>query len=813
MTVRRSALIITTIALILLALVPAVSANVIIYDRELHEHIDTSKSGLTTWNDGSLYYETKITDITFKDITKAQTLSYLVFEIPGDVGWWDYYGQDKIKEGRHDFTYTFNGADRPGVLYLNRKSNLLGQVTSTQFTIFLNEWDISGLTGRQTVTMPFYFWRGNYWSNANVNSETNAYIPYALDNGGLPNQIKVTEVTGIVWKHHIKVEEDLTSYYVYINGFIDDYRYIAQVIFSKDGDVFTNITNKGDEIYRAFVKDEINLVEIISPSGTEYAYPIYSLLDDSPEPVEFRPFDINGNVPLNDVQITVYICDPVTFEPGSVVDTFIVDYGDIRSLPRGYYCVEASLINYEQVYPIYETRFSNVNGPAIALIPMEREGVIDPTQPVLRTGSVTMTDHNGTSITGFEVTAVNYYTGEEYTVSTETDVAVITLPMDRTVEIRNPQTGVYEEAPVGYYTFYGQKPGYKMLLEEGIKVSVLPEKYDSYKLCNILVTSDTGPLTGKHQFQLRSWSDNSILQTGTISAKSATTGIWYNATVTNGIATLILPYDTSDALSEHAGQYYVYATSPGYEDIDYGVQITVYPRTIYEVRSIHLYPIGGVPPPGNVTLRIQVISETGQAVPNAEIFIAGVYGEGKDVWDTYTTSWTGFLEVSVPDNSIYDIVACAAGYYDSSQRIDLFIQDPTIIEIRLYLSGAPTVEPTTEPTGWVTGPPATQPTGGIPDEDDGSGGFLMESVRGIGNIFGVGFATAKIILGMLLALSIGFATAKQLRGGAAEFGIGLLGGTMLGILIGLIPVWTIVVLMLVVGLYIGYRYVGGANNG
>jgi hypothetical protein len=436
-----------------------------------------------------------------------------------------------------------------------------------------------------------------------------------------------------------------------------------------------------------------------------------------------------------------------------------------------------------------------------------------PVQPVLRTGSVTMTDHNGTSISGFEVTAVNYYTGEEYTVSTETDVAVITLPMDRTVEIQNPQTGVYEEAPVGYYTFYGQKPGYKMLLEEGIKVSVLPEKYDPYKLCEILVTSESGPLTGKHQFQIRSRADFSILQTGTISAKSRTTGIWYNTTVTNGIATLILPYDTSDAISEYAGQYYVYATSPGYEDSDYGTQITVYPRTMYEVTTILLTPIGGVPPPGNVTLRIQVISETGQAVPNAEIFIAGVYGEGKDVCDTYTTSWTGFLEVSVPDNSIYDIVARAAGYYDSSQRIDLFIQDPTIIEMRLYLSGAPTVEPTTEPTGWVTGPPTTQPTSGIPDEDDGSGGLLMEAVRGISRAFGVGFATGKTIFGMLLALAIGFATAKQLRGGAAEFGMGLLGGTMLGILIGLIPVWTIVVLMLVVGLYIGYRYVGGSSNG
>ncbi|MCK9328062.1 MAG: PT domain-containing protein, partial [Bacteroidales bacterium] len=342
----------------------------------------------------------------------------------------------------------------------------------------------------------------------------------------------------------------------------------------------------------------------------------------------------------------------------------------------------------------------------------------------------------------------------------------------------------------------------------------LPQKYSSYELCNILVTSESGYLTGKHQFQIRSRSDNSILQTGNISAQSATTGEWYNTTVSGGIATLILPYDTSNPISQYAGNYYVYATSPGYEDSDYGTQIVVMPHTVSEIRDILLTPIGGVPPAGNVTLRIQAFSETGPGVVNAQIFIAGVSGEGASVWDTHTASSTGYLAVSVPANSTYDIVASGAGYYDSTQRIEVFADDPPLIEIKLYLTGAPTLEPPTQPTGWPSEPPTTQPTGGIPDEDDDSEGFLMEAVRGIGLAFGVGFSTAKLIFGMLLALSIGYATAKQLRGGAAEFGLGLLGGTLLGVLIGLLPVWIIVVLLLVVGLYIGNRYVGGgANNG
>lgn len=437
-----------------------------------------------------------------------------------------------------------------------------------------------------------------------------------------------------------------------------------------------------------------------------------------------------------------------------------------------------------------------------------------PTEPsVLRTGTVTMTDHNGTSISGFEVTAVNHYTGESYNVSTDTDVAVMTLPMDRTTEIRNPQTGVYEEAPVGYYLFYGQASGYKMLNEDGIQVAVMPEKYGSYKLCDIGVMSDSGPLTGKHKFQIRSRSDNSILQSGTISAKSATTGEWFNTTVCGGIATLVLPYDTSNPISQYAGNYYVYGTSPGYEDSDYGTQIVVMPHTVSEIYSIQLTPIGGVPIPGNVTLRIQAISETGSGVVNAEIFIAGVLGAGSDIWDTYTASSTGYLSVSVPGNSTYDIVARGDGYYDTSRRIQVFTDDPDLIEIKLYLSGYPTLTPEPTEPGWPTDPPPTQPPGGIPDDDDDSDGFLVQAVRGIGLAFGVGFSTAKIIFGMLLALAIGFTTAKQLRGGAAEFGMGLLGGTMLGVLIGLLPVWIIVVLLLVVGLYIGNRYVGGANNG
>ena len=97
------------------------------------------------------------------------------------------------------------------------------------------------------------------------------------------------------------------------------------------------------------------------------------------------------------------------------------------------------------------------------------------------------------------------------------------------------------------------------------------------------------------------------------------------------------------------------------------------------------------------------------------------------------------------------------------------------------------------------------------EDEPEAGGFLDQCIEGIANLFGVTFDIGKIILGMLLALAIGTATAKHLRGGAQEFGLGMLGGVVLGVLIGLLPIWVLVLLVLIVGLWIGKRYMDGGD--
>lgn len=283
--------------------------------------------------------------------------------------------------------------------------------------------------------------------------------------------------------------------------------------------------------------------------------------------VEFRPYDTNGHIPLNGVQITVYTCDPVTFEPGSIVDVFTVDYGEIRSLPRGHYCIEASYNDYNQLYTISETRFSNLHGPAVALIPMQYVGSEDGT------------------------------------------VEVRIIDVDTEEPLQNVRLRIYEALPN---------------FQQGRLVK--------------------------------------------------------EVTVNSG-----------DYIRLTAGQYFAQATKSGY---------TQY----FDVTNTRV----AVDPPSPSILYVPMTSRDGIS-----------YGEGS---------------------------------------------------------------------------------------------FLDQSIEGIANLFGVSFGVGKTILGMLLALGIGTATAKHLRGGAQEFGLGMLGGVVLGVLVGLLPIWVLVLLVLIVGLWIGQRYMSGGDS-
>ncbi|MFA6927575.1 MAG: hypothetical protein WCQ69_11310, partial [Bacteroidales bacterium] len=242
--------------------------------------------------------------------------------------------------------------------------------------------------------------------------------------------------------------------------------------------------------------------------------------------------------------------------------------------------------------------------------------------------------------------------------------------------------------------------------------------------------------------------------------------------------------------------YRLIVTADGYNNPMPEINFTVddYKQSIYCL----LDPIAGGPVDENKTFIDFFVSDRfANPIPGATVKF-GKY--------TLITNSAGYTVFEVPKNDYYTYTVSKSGYNTLTGNAN--IGDAPRNTINTYLT--PVTTPPTQPTDWPTTP--TPPTGGIPDEDDDSDGFLMQSVRGIANLFGVSFGVGKTILGMLLALGIGTATAKQLKGGAQEFGMGMLGGVVLGVLAGLLPIWVLVLLVLIVGLWIGQRYMSGGDS-
>ncbi len=813
MTNNRSVLLISVIALILIALVPAVSATSIIYDEDLYEFVDTSKSAVKPSTPTSSYgggYKGG-TYICFHDITQVQTLNYLVYEFEGDTGLW--LDGTKINDGRYEFTYHFNGADRPGVLYVNRKTDSSGKVTWTQFTVYLNDWDIGNLRGSQSVQMPFKF-DDNKQPGAGLtefrNAGTNTYL-YRINRDGykasiFAGQIKITESTGITWKHHLRVAQDVDSYYIDINGFIDGHRYTSEVTFKKGAEIFSKFTNPGEAIHRSVLKTEIDLVEISPRSEIRYVYPLFEGIPPKARTVTVTMTDIDGNHISGFEVKAVNLYTGIEYTTSTDTDVAYItlpmdriatvpnpETGQYEEAPVGTYIFYGYKPGYK-MDPGYGIRVDVL--PEKYLPYVFCDILVTKEDEKLRTVTVTMRDIDGNTIRGFEVKAVNAVTGEVYTTSTNSDVAYITLPMDQIASVQNPETGEYEEAPVGYYNFYGNKPGYKMFPDYAIRVNVLPAKYMPDVFCEFIVAPDgtfpDDPYNSPVIVSVRNSQTGALLADARVIIQDTRTDPWtevINQTLPSGQGTFYLPNDPGS----NPNQYYITALLPGYNDIYNGKYFRV-AGPIY----IHIYmePIEGGPVDENKTfLEFYVRDPDGNPVSDAVVSVS----VADEVRLTNTQGWTQF---EVPKNAAYSYTVRKSGYATIEGSVT--VGDGPRHTVNVVLT------PTQPPGPGL--PTPTQPPSGVPG-DDGSEGFLSEAVRGISKIFGVGFATGKTILGMLLALAIGFTTAKKLRGGAAEFGLGLLGGTMLGVLIGLLPVWTVVVLLLIVGMYIGYRYVGGGSNG
>ncbi|MDD4389068.1 MAG: hypothetical protein PHV87_07680 [Bacilli bacterium] len=286
------------ILLIVGLLIPAVSAE-IIWDYEMYEFADTGKSGTYFGGNqgatsGGMPVYNDYDMVTFTNIEKFQTLNYFTFTINGTHGY--EKNGDLMDTGRHEFTYEIGVQSGPGVVYIERGAG------KTKFTVFLNDWNVAGLTGAQNVIFPFNFIKHAqeaYDSTTGSNpdglevvlgawlyfNDKYFYYPYPPIN----THVKTSYTSGTEWKNHIIIEElpaaPLGGNLITLKRDYGDTAYssVISIIGNDETVLYTNDGNSNiNELW--FGLGSVERVEVKSLLDRTYSFPISGGPDDPDDP-------------------------------------------------------------------------------------------------------------------------------------------------------------------------------------------------------------------------------------------------------------------------------------------------------------------------------------------------------------------------------------------------------------------------------------------------------------------------------------------------------------------------------------------------
>ena len=330
-----------TVLLLLLAcllVAPVAAESEIVVDEDLFEFVDFS-IGETTQptGDGFTYNNDPIKVIRIKDITHFKELSSIVVSVAENGGQW---GNGTIMEtGRHDFTYSFNGKTRPGVVYVERFTNVGGTVTQSRFTIFLNDWDIGELTGEQSITLPFSIQYevgqnrgGGIWRDSSLEIMFTGYRYGFVEYNQVPKYVrpKVSYSGGVPWRNHLTITKVAEGDYAQVPGFsidlarrIYDLPYTSTLsVLSNSATVFTSTKNGIDESLW-YAQTSITDINITSPSGKTYSFPLKQYID------------INGAIIYGDV-LDAYTGDPISGATITLTQTYLGTTHEATSDASGY---------------------------------------------------------------------------------------------------------------------------------------------------------------------------------------------------------------------------------------------------------------------------------------------------------------------------------------------------------------------------------------------------------------------------------------------------------------------------------------------
>ena len=268
--------------ILLIALVPAVSAEVII-DEEMHEFEDTggSISVSKSSHSGANSYVNKI---YLKNIQDVTDLHYIIFTIDGNDGaaLSTFPFTHKGESGSWPVSFTLGGQAFDATLYKTYQRNYLGTITATRYAIYFDEWDIGTLTGTQYLqfTDPFF------WTTAD------SYIPMPTNDliwlDGTSNKKFVDYAYTITiscvkdWKNRLIVTSMPGGYDVSLQRQYDAMNYASRLTALKN-DASVYYQERATDFRSAFATSEIDTIKISSAS-TDYLWPLASGGTEDPDP-------------------------------------------------------------------------------------------------------------------------------------------------------------------------------------------------------------------------------------------------------------------------------------------------------------------------------------------------------------------------------------------------------------------------------------------------------------------------------------------------------------------------------------------------
>lgn len=187
--------------LALILIIPSVSAETII-DETFTIDIDTSYTHSFP-KSSTVYNALDVTKIRFWHIEDYTQMYYVDIVGYPNTGSWPTNAF--LAEGRYETTYTLGGQTKSAVIYATNKRDILGEITSTKYTIFFADWDIGQLVGAQDVTLGTRLFHSGSTSAATSTSDTVQLYGADAAHTGVLAKYDLHVTSALKWQNHLDV--------------------------------------------------------------------------------------------------------------------------------------------------------------------------------------------------------------------------------------------------------------------------------------------------------------------------------------------------------------------------------------------------------------------------------------------------------------------------------------------------------------------------------------------------------------------------------------------------------------------------------